>query len=401
MSDADYQRRWQPGVETDARDGGAPSDTTEEQLATEEACQRCIDEICDPELRREAASLLTREHRTYCASGLWRLSAGYASLDASRPWLCYWIVHSLSILGTRIDAAAADAVINFIGRCRDPDCGGFCGGPYPGQMAHLAPTYAAVNTLVTIGTPAAFELIKGAKLGSFLRAMRREDGAFTMHHDGEVDVRGAYCAIAVATLSGEVEATGPWEDTANWILGCQTYEGGVGATPGEEAHGGYTFCGLAALSLLGAAHRLRLPPLVRWLVGRQMAHAGGFQGRTNKLVDSCYSFWQGGAFPLVQSLLQSRGELAPGGAIYNAPALLDYLIVCAQVAQGGLRDKPGKGRDYYHTCYALSGLAVAASASELPGVPEGWVNGVRLINPIFNVVNDKVEAALEHFRAAE
>ena len=132
-----------------------------------------------------------------------------------------------------------------------------------------------------------------------------------------------------------------------------------------------------------------------------MAHAGGFQGRTNKLVDSCYSFWQGGAFPLVQSLLQSRGELAPGGAIYNAPALLDYLIVCAQVAQGGLRDKPGKGRDYYHTCYALSGLAVAASASELPGVPEGWVKGVRLINPIFNVVNDKVEAALEHFRAAE
>lgn len=24
---------------------------------------------------------------------------------------------------------------------------------------------------------------------------------------------------------------------------------------------------------------------------------GGFQGRTNKLVDGCYSFWQGGSFP--------------------------------------------------------------------------------------------------------
>ena len=30
----------------------------------------------------------------------------------------------------------------------------------------------------------------------------------------------------------------------------------------------------------------------RWLVGRQMRLEGGFQGRQNKLVDGCYSFWQ-------------------------------------------------------------------------------------------------------------
>ena len=29
---------------------------------------------------------------------------------------------------------------------------------------------------------------------------------------------------------------------------------------------------------------------------------GGFRGRTNKLVDGCYSFWQGGLFPLLHSL---------------------------------------------------------------------------------------------------
>jgi len=28
---------------------------------------------------------------------------------------------------------------------------------------------------------------------------------------------------------------------------------------------------------------------------------GGFQGRTNKLVDSCYSFWQGAALAIVVS----------------------------------------------------------------------------------------------------
>lgn len=30
---------------------------------------------------------------------------------------------------------------------------------------------------------------------------------------------------------------------------------------------------------------------------------GGFMGRTNKLVDGCYSFWQGGLFPLLQKLM--------------------------------------------------------------------------------------------------
>lgn len=34
----------------------------------------------------------------------------------------------------------------------------------------------------------------------------------------------------------------------------------------------------------------------------QGAVEGGFMGRTNKLVDGCYSFWQGGIFPLLQQL---------------------------------------------------------------------------------------------------
>lgn len=33
---------------------------------------------------------------------------------------------------------------------------------------------------------------------------------------------------------------------------------------------------------------------------------GGFQGRTNKLVDGCYSFWGAGDFPLLRAELQRR-----------------------------------------------------------------------------------------------
>lgn len=44
----------------------------------------------------------------------------------------------------------------FIYRCQCKN-GGFGGGP--GQLAHLAPTYAAVNALITIGSPAAYAVI--------------------------------------------------------------------------------------------------------------------------------------------------------------------------------------------------------------------------------------------------
>ena len=35
---------------------------------------------------------------------------------------------------------------------------------------------------------------------------------------------------------------------------------------------------------------------------------GGFQGRTNKLVDGCYSLWQGGVFPLLAALLRAQPQ---------------------------------------------------------------------------------------------
>lgn len=44
----------------------------------------------------------------------------------------------------------------FHSRCQCPD-GGFGGGP--GQLPHLAATYAAVNTLVILGTEEAFKVI--------------------------------------------------------------------------------------------------------------------------------------------------------------------------------------------------------------------------------------------------
>src|SRR5690349_5211926 len=39
-----------------------------------------------------------------------------------------------------------------------------------------------------------------------------------------------------------------------------------------------------------------------------MTFAGGFQGRTNKLVDSCYSFWMGAIFPQLTGFISSQSR---------------------------------------------------------------------------------------------
>ena len=49
--------------------------------------------------------------------------------------------------------------------------------------------------------------------------------------------------------------------------------------------------------------------LLRWCVQMQglPIELGGFKGRTNKLVDGCYSWWVGGCVVLAESLLGVAG----------------------------------------------------------------------------------------------
>lgn len=73
-----------------------------------------------------------------------------------------------------------------------------------------------------------------------------------------------------------------------------------------------------------------------------------------------------------------------------------YLTCCPHLQlRGGLRDKPGKPVDYYHTCYCLSGLSSSQHASGL--VLGGEVNKLAKADPLCNVVAEKVEAARLYF----
>ena len=88
--------------------------------------------------------------------------------------------------------------------------------------------------------------------------------------------------------------------------------------------------------------------------------AGGFKGRSNKLVDGCYSWWCGGLFAILGALLPSTSSAGGAADLFNRTALQEYVLIAAQAEpHGGLRDKPGKGADAYHSCYNLAGLAAA------------------------------------------
>jgi hypothetical protein len=46
-----------------------------------------------------------------------------------------------------------------------------------------------------------------------------------------------------------------------------------------------------------------------WACSKQLSYEGGFAGRTNKLVDGCYSFWQGGAIVIMNNYLQKQCDV--------------------------------------------------------------------------------------------
>ncbi|KAG9336505.1 hypothetical protein JZ751_002852 [Albula glossodonta] len=139
-----------------------------------------------PQAVFSSPTLLQQQHYVYLKKGLQNLSDSYECLDASRPWLCYWILHSLELLNEHVPTPLSSDVCKFLARCQSPT-GGFGGGP--GQQAHLAPTYAAVNALCIIGTQEAYNIIDREKLLDFLFSVKQPDGSFVMHVGGEVDIR--------------------------------------------------------------------------------------------------------------------------------------------------------------------------------------------------------------------
>lgn len=320
-------------------------------------------------------------------------------LDSNHSWMIYWLLNAHSVLSgedvsaemrTRASASLRPLII-------DNGKGGIAGGPN-GQIGHVALTYAAVLALALIEDYDTLSEIR-ENLYGWLLSLKHHDGSFAMHLGGERDTRSTYCVLLVASL---LDITTPQlvENSQRWILSCQTFEGGFAGVPNAEAHGGYTFCALASLFLLGDIGTLDVDLLASWLAARQLQVEGGFSGRTNKLVDACYSFWVGASLCLVECLCDQID-------LFNRDSLRSYILNCCQEESGGLRDKIGKSPDFYHTNYTLCGLSLAEHKTTSDKVDaysfqtldrtEGCAYTVG-INPVFGLPVGTAEKCKSHFR---
>jgi protein farnesyltransferase subunit beta len=438
------------------------SDSTEAQQETEIECKPYFLDISklppdqQQHLRQTGllgpqgldVHLLKEKHADYL-SQVWKtpLKHPFVSLDSSRPWMLYWCLHGCDLLGDFPPDEYRKGMVLTLERCwkattvslpkinkEDGDslltstsstdqahnhmyeAGGFGGGP--SQMAHAATSYAAILSLCIIASSEdssessklAYDLLERIRspLYAWFLSLQQPNGGYRMHHDGEIDVRASYTILCCAKLLNLITTNLCHDQVVDFIASCQTYEGGLGGEPFNEAHGGYAYCGVSALKLVNRMDALDTDALTGWLARRQMSYEGGFAGRSNKLVDGCYSFWQGGAMAIASSLYDKGHQGSqedpwltgspPTNLLFDAPMLERYILLCAQDVHGGLRDKPSKSRDFYHSCYNLSGLSVAqhySSGDEEYGDPSA--SKVLQTHPCYNIRVDRVKAILEHF----
>jgi len=447
--------------------------------------------------------LLYDKHEAYL-SQIWSfdqpsLKSHFVSLDASRTWMIYWTLHACDLLNRLPSEERCERIVETLRLCwsscasltlsrsvvesdglltkiaADPSsvaesssssdvvtflhAGGFAGGP--GQMPHAATNYAAILALCILAsvTDSALALLREIRLSIYvwLVSLQDKNGGYRMHHDGEIDVRASYCILSISQLLHLIPSSPPSSSSSSpndsilchprvvhYLASCQTFEGGFGGEPFAEAHGGYTFCATAAVYILQGPFLKKyvdVEGLLGWLARRQMSFEGGFNGRANKLVDGCYSFWQGGAIAIVSQVIleqrtrkgrnaalgadpwlqddssdeasSSSAATATDGLLFDEGMLERYILLCAQDIHGGLRDKPSKARDFYHSCYNLSGLSVAqhwsashrtavldeeTTTTATPAFGHAQLSLVAKTHPVYNIRVERVRYILECFR---
>lgn len=277
------------------------------------------------------------------------LPSGFKSLNASQPWLLYWIGNAFKTMNpTWLTNDYQKRILDKLWYI-SPTGGPFSGGKH--QLPHLAATYAAINSIALCHNLDDNREINKKAIYDWLISLKTPSGAFmTARPVGEQDVRGVYTALSIASLLGIVDSK-LTSNVTEFLTRCQSYEGGFGGCPNDEAHGGYTFCAVASLAMLNALDKVNIDALLSWCSSRQTKEEKGLNGRSNKLTDGCYSFWVGGT----AAILEAYGY----GVCIDKDALKQYILKCCQSEESpGLRDKPGTQADFYHTNYVLAGLSI-------------------------------------------
>ncbi|KAI1110529.1 terpenoid cyclases/protein prenyltransferase alpha-alpha toroid [Nemania sp. NC0429] len=258
----------------------------------------------------------------------------------------------------------------------------------------------------------AFRGVDRARTLTWLRKLQRDDGSFgeVLTADGLIsggrDMRFCYIAAIIRWALGGAEGDRSLDFDVDALVRhirrAQTFDGGMSESSTHESHSGYAYCAVAALALLDSsdpepgatpnryvhAGIPSIPSLIHYLASRQLVYTEskdddesndedddtldhlsplppadaasgmvGFNGRLNKVPDTCYTWWNSGALSLL-------GEV---GLIKRGPARR-FLLEKTQHRIGGFAKQPGGPPDVYHAYMGLAALGTMAGPDGEPGM---------------------------------
>ncbi|KAL7061898.1 hypothetical protein AAHC03_01206 [Spirometra sp. Aus1] len=294
------------------------------------------------------------------------------SMDVSRLTLLYFGVGGLAVLGglSEIDK---QHLIDFIyahqiapsNAFGDSRCGfrgsTFIGAPLnldgetkhtqplPYDASHVTMTYSALNTLLILGDDLS-RVNRDAVMAGIL-ALQSENANFInaslLCH--EFDARFVFSAVASAYIVDQLDKL-DIEAYIRFITKSLTFEGGFAHLPNLEAHAGATYCNLACLKLFGKLDSVfpensrQRERLISWLLQRQKV---GFNGRSGKDDDSCYTFWVGACLQML--------HMDP---FIDRDKLLQFITTTWDPMVGGFMRSPDANYvDPLHSFLTVSGLS--------------------------------------------
>jgi geranylgeranyl transferase type-1 subunit beta len=328
-----------------------------------------------PQAKMLSKSFITMELNfdaiaTYFTSIVRGIPSTLQQMELELTTIAYFCINGLAMIGrldSSLPAAEKSRIIDWVysQQISAPGSGGFrsttCSSTPSHRFdeSHLSATYSALATLLLLGDD--FSRVDTPRLMATLTALQAPSGSFRASPlNDENDVRFVFCAAAVSTMLGTFSSLDV-EKSITYLLDCQTYEGGFGHRPGDEAHGGPTYCAIASLDLWHALDRIRdRRRLALWFSQRQ---SDGFNGRSHKGTDTCYSFWVGAPMTTLKWF----------DVIVDRERLLAFIF--SNFCDGGqFRSQSQTPPDVLHTHFALSGLS-------LLGFP-----GIEKIDPSLGVV---------------
>lgn len=316
------------------------------------------------------------------------------------------------------------AIVAAIQRCYDPHTGGFFAEPSDDFVGTptLTMTHCALYVLRSLHAlrSAASDWLSLSTVRTFVsrclvQRPSESRGAYAAFPESsEIDVRFTYSALMILFFISEVDRplrtdvyptiqmlaemvcsmmdVEEHQATQSYVLRCWSpHEGAFGGAPWTEAHGGMTFCAVASLALLGwwtrndsfsrcvrrktlswCVQRHGCGPVANeeaiedeWMHWERVGDGRGFQGRPNKPHDTCYTFWIGAAFSILESielngpLVSIDGENASDDSLVDDNALRLFVLSCAGEKGGFGRD--GQDPDPLHSALGLAGLSCRVS----------------------------------------